>query len=325
MITKHILLATIILAAAPVFAQEDTSKTEGHHRLEMRLGPNGAHADVIDLRDSSQVGEGYDTLRMETKRKFITVLIEPKPLAKEDSLPHLLKQLRNQRRNTFTHWGGMDLGLNNFITTTGRFGDGPETNGLALNNWRSRFIAFNLAEWKIEFGSHHAGLLTGLGVEFRNYHFADNTVLTDVADTTFGVPVTEPDFTKNKLRQTGLRVPLLLEFNTKRAPMPTTLEGAIAQRKTGFSNKNNFHLAFGVVGSWYFDTMYKQKYSDEGNERKVRSNDNFNLLPYNLAATARIGFGGLTLFTEYSLTQMFESGGSPELVPVTVGIQLLDF
>lgn len=323
--TKHILLATIILVAAPAFSQEDTSKTEGHHRLDLKLGPNGASAEVIDLRDSSEVGEGYDTLRLETKRKFITVLLAPKPLAKEDSLPTLLKQLRDQRRHTFTHWGGMDLGFNSFLATDGRIGDGPMTNGLALNNWLSRFLAFNLAEWKIEFGSHHAGLLTGLGIEFRNYHFADNTVLTDVADTTFGAPVTEPDFTKNKLRQTGLRVPLLLEFNTKRAPLPTTLEEAVAQRKDGFSNKNNFHLAFGVVGSWYFDTMYKQKFSDEGNERKVRSNDNFNLLAYNVAATARIGFGSLTLFAEYSLTTLFEDGGSPELVPVTVGIQLLDF
>lgn len=323
MIKQHLLLAAAILVAAPAFAQTDSTSTEGHQ--EQGLQPNGARTEVIDLRDSSQVDDGYDTLRLETKRKFITVLIAPRPMAKEDSLPGLLKQLRNQRRRAFTRWGGMDLGFNNFITTDGRIGDGPEANGLGLNNWRSRFLAFNLAEWKIEFGSHHAGLLTGLGIEFRNYHFADNTVLTDIADTTFGAPVTEPDFTKNKLRQTGLRVPLLLEFNTKRAPMATTLDEAVAMRKNGFSNKNNFHLAIGVVGTWYFDTMYKQKFSDEGNDRKVRSNDNYNLLPYNVAATARIGFGSLTLFAEYSLTELFESGGSPVLAPVTVGIQLLDF
>ncbi|MFZ1687171.1 MAG: hypothetical protein WAU70_07105 [Flavobacteriales bacterium] len=325
MITKQILFAAALLVATTAHAQDDTTKTDGNHAVEFKLGPNGSGVNVVDTRDSSQVDDGYDTLRLETKRKFITVLIAPRPLAQQDSLPSLLKQLRNQRRHAFTHWGGMDLGFNNFLTTDGRIGDGPETNGLALNNWRSRFLAFNLAEWKIEFGSHHVGLLTGLGIEFRNYHFADNTVLTNVADTTFGAPVTEPDFTKNKLRQTGLRAPLLLEFNTKSAPLPTTLDEALAMRKNGFSTKHNFHLALGVVGSWYFDTMYKQKYSDEGNERKVRSNDDFDLLPYNLAATVRMGFGDLTLFAEYSLTTLFEEGGSPELVPVTVGIQLLDF
>jgi len=325
MTTKNLLLAAATLVAAPAFAQEDTTATEGHHAVSLTLGTNGADVKLIDTRDSTQIVEGYDTLRLETKRKHITILFEPKPMSSADSLPSLLKELRRKRRSAFTHWGGMDLGLNSFIATDGRFGDGPETNGLALNNWRSRFLAFNVAEWKVEFGSHHAGLLTGLGVEFRNYHFADNTVLTDVADTTWGVPVTDPDFTKNKLRQIGLRVPLMLEFNTKRAPMPTTIEEAVAQRKNGFSNKNNFHLAFGVVGSWYFDTMYKQKYNDEGNEKKLRSKDDFNLLPYNLAATVRIGFGDLTLFAEYSLTTLFKDGGSPELVPVAIGVQLLDF
>ncbi|MEO8066520.1 MAG: hypothetical protein ABI599_02380 [Flavobacteriales bacterium] len=323
--TKNILLAAAILVAAPAFAQVDTTTTDGHHAVNLTLGSNGADVKLLDLRDSSQVESGYDTLRLETRRKHITILLAPKPMASEDSLPQLLKDLRRQRRNAYSHWGGMDLGFNSFIATDGRIGDGPKTNGLALNSWRSRFIAFNLAEWKIEFGSHHAGLLTGLGIEFRNYHFADNTVLTDVADTTFGAPVAEPDFTKNKLRQIGFRVPVMLEFNTKRAPLPTTLAEAVAMRSEGFSTKGNVHLAFGVVGSLYFDTMYKQKFSDEGSDKKVRSKDNYNLLPYNVAATVRLGVGGLTLFAEYSLTTLFEEGGSPELVPVTIGIQLLDF
>lgn len=323
--TKNLLLAATILVAAPAIAQEDTVSTEGHHALELKLSNEGLHAQVVDQRDSTTFGNERDTLRLELKRKYITILTEPKPMTSEDSLPTLLKELRRERKYAFTHWDGIDLGLNSFIAEDGRIGDGPKTNGLALNNWRSRYFAINFATWKVDFGSHHAGLYTGLGVEFRNYHFADNTVLTDVADTTFGMPVTEPDFQKNKLRQIGLRVPLMLEFNTKRAPMPTTLEEAVKRDNMGFSKKGNVHLAFGLVGSLYFDTMYKQKYTDEGSDRKVRDKNDFNLLPYNVAAAVRLGVGGLTLFAEYSLTTLFEEGGSPELVPVTVGVQLMSF
>jgi hypothetical protein len=324
--TKDILLATAILLSAPaVTAQEDSTAGEGHHALELKMGTNGVSTQVIDLRDSSQVGEGYDTVRLETKRKHITILLEPKPMASQDSLPTLLKDLRRERRHTFNHWTGVDLGLNSFLATDGRIGDGPKTNGLALNNWRSRFLALNVAAWKLEFGSHHAGLYTGLGLEFRNYHFADNTVLTDVADTTWGMPVNEPDLTKNKLRQIGVRVPLMLEFNTKRAPMPTTLAEAVERNDDGFSAKGNVHLAFGLVGSVYFDTMYKQRYTEEGSDRKIRDKDNYNLLPYNVAAAVRLGVGSVTFFAEYSLTTLFEEGGSPELVPVVAGIQLAAF
>ena len=78
-------------------------------------------------------------------------------------------------------------------------------------------------EQKLEFGSHHAGLVTGLGLEFANYHLKNNVLLAYDRDSIYGVPMESPDYRKNKLRQMGLRVPLMLEFNTKRAVSYTHL------------------------------------------------------------------------------------------------------
>ncbi|MFZ1617504.1 MAG: hypothetical protein WAT41_09175, partial [Flavobacteriales bacterium] len=143
-------------------------------------------------------------------------------------------------------------------------------------------------------------------------------------DSTYAVAMESPDLRKNKLRQIGLRVPLMLEFNTKSARLPADATALAADPKA-FNRDNNFHIAAGVVGSWLFDTMYKQKYNEGGHTVKQRIKDDYNLLPYRLAARAQIGYGPLNLFAEYALTPMFEEGTAPDLRALNVGITLIGF
>lgn len=275
------------------------------------------------------VGMGYtdeDTLRILTKRKMIRIITSPRTdVDTTESFEDKLRELRRERRNTFTYWAGLELGVNTFVAADGRIGDGPESGPLQLNNARSRFFAINFMEQKVEFGSHHAGLLTGLGVEFTSYKLSENNTLMADGDSTWAVPMETPVLDKNKLRQIGLRVPLMLEFNTKRAKLPANAEELAAKPGWSFDRKDNFHLAFGVVGSWYFDTMYKQKYKEGGEHVKQRSKDDYNLLPYRLAARGQIGFGSLNLFAEYGLTALFEEDAAPALNPLNIGITLVGF
>ena len=189
----------------------------------------------------------------------------------------------------------------------------------------SRFFAINFWEQKIEFGTNHIGLFTGMGLEFDNYKLSENNTLQFNSDSTWAVAMDSPDLRKNKLRQIGLRVPLMLEFNSNRAKLPSNAGELEGKPDWSFSRKHNFHLAAGVVGSWYFDTMYKQKYSEGGHNVKQRSKDDYNLLSYRLAARAQIGYSGLNLFAEYALTPMFEEGTAPTLNALNVGITLIGF
>jgi hypothetical protein len=267
-----------------------------------------------------------DTLRILTKRKQIRIITGPRTdVDTTESFEDRLQELRRERRNEFTYWAGLELGINTFIAPDGRLGDGPESGPLQLNNARSRFFAINFMEQKVEFGSHHAGLLTGLGVEFTSYKLSENNTLMADGDSTWAVPMETPVLDKNKLRQIGLRVPLMLEFNTKGAKLPADAAALAAKPDWSFSRKDNFHLAFGVVGSWYFDTMYKQKYKEGGERVKQRSKDDYNLLPYRLAARGQIGFGSLNLFAEYGLTALFEEDAAPVLNPLNIGITLVGF
>lgn len=327
--------SSIILAAlmAPLasFPQPDTlqvtppdSTSQSTHSIYLGIGKNGLEGGVIRT-DSIPTDQG-DTLRINTKFKSYLLITMPRKdadttIAFEDRL----QRLRRQRRSVFTYWGGLEWGMSTFLTTDGRLGDGPESGPLQLNNSKSRFFAINFMEKKVEFGSHHVGLFTGLGFEFLNYHLSENVSLGAVGDSTFATPMELPVLNKNKLRQIGLRVPLMLEFNTAKAKLPANAAEWAAKDKWRFSRKNNFHLAAGVVGSWYFDTMYKQKYKEDGRNVKNRSKDDLNLLPYRLAARGQVGFASVNLFAEYALTPMFEKGAAPEMNALNLGITLVGF
>ena len=321
---KHaILLSALLLAPAAARAQTDTTGASNNNRLELGVNSKqGAYANVVTEPDSSNKPS---PLVITTKRKKISIFNEPRQWDSEaDSVADRLKELRTERRNLFTYWSGLDLGVNTLLGPDGSADLDPDAEFLEVDNSRSRFFSINFMEQKIEFGSHHVGLLTGLGWEFTSYHLNNNVLLDFDADSIFGVPLDSPEFSKNKLRQMGLRVPLMFEFNTKRAPLPTEAE-LLAGNVKDFDRKGNFHIAVGVVGSWYFDTMYKQKYRLDGDNRKDRYKAHYQLLPYRAAASVRVGYGSLNLFAEYALTPFIRDGKGPELTPLNVGLTITGF
>lgn len=300
----------------------------------LSVGVNSQEGAYAKVESTDTTRKSDNSFTIETKHKRITVRTEPRNWASaSDSIASIIKDRRTERRNMYTYWAGIDVGVNTLIDKSGN----PDLSGNAefmeIDNGRSRFVSINFMEQKIEFGTHHVGLLTGLGWEFVNYRLKNNVMLAYNADSVYGMEMETPDLRKNKLRQMGFRVPLMLEFNTKRAPLPTDADliaaradttGALAKRFR-HSRKNNFHIAMGMVGSWYFDSMYKQKWNEDGEARKTRDKGDYLLLPYRAAAAVRIGYGGLNLFAEYSLTPLFKDGKGPELTPITVGLTLVGF
>jgi len=326
---KPILFLPLFLLPLIGMAQQDSllvdsakSRTQRH---ALMIANSGEGMKVtLERTDTSSV-DG-DTIRITSKRKLIRIITTPRPgFDTTKTFESKLADLKRERRNLFCYWAGTEIGINSFLTTDGRIGDGPESGPLQLNNAKSRFLAINFLERKFEFGTNHIGLFTGMGIEFLNYRLSENNTLQFNGDSTYAVAMDSPVLRKNKLRQIGLRVPLMLEFNTNGAKLPLNAGALEAKPGWTFNRKHNVHLAAGVVGSWYFDTMYKQKYAEGGHNVKQRSKDDFNLLNYRLAARGQIGFGSLNLFAEYALTPMFEEGTAPTLNALNVGITLVGF
>ena len=329
------LILALALANSASFAVAQTDSVETRNKQRLELGVNSKEGGYAHITSDPDTTDKPSPLVINTKRKKITITSEDKNwMSETDSVSDVIKELRKERRNQFTYWSGIDVGANALLGPDGS-GDFPrEYDFLQLDQGRSRFVSINFMEQKIEFGSHHVGLLTGLGWEFTNYRFRDNSVIRFEGDTITAFPVESPQFIKSKLRQSGFRVPLMLEFNTKRAKMPTDAEVLAAARDTvggkkprsfDFDHKNNFHIAVGVVGTWYYDSMYKQKYRVDGRIEKDIDKGDHRLLPYRLAASARIGYGSLNLFAEYALTPLFQDKVMPEITPLNVGLTIIGF
>lgn len=323
---KALMTAAALALCPTLFGQVD-STAQTQHSLEIGYAPGKGMGARVERMDTTNTNDP-DTVRIEMRHKTYTIITTHNVVSDSaEDAEERERQLRRERRNLFTYWSGLDLGLNTYLGPDGSMELDSTADFMELNTWDSRFFAINFMEQKIEFGTHHAGLLTGLGVEFTSYKLTNNVVLDYNSDSTYAVEVESPSFSKNKLRQIGLRVPLMLEFNTGSADMTRTSgksdKGEWVEEH--MTRRHNFHIAMGMIGSLYFDTMYKQKFHKDGELVKERSGGNYNLLPYRAAASVRIGYGGLNLFAEYALTTLFEDGKGPELTPLNVGLTLIGF
>lgn len=214
-------------------------------------------------------------------------------------------KVRKSTRAELTHWGGIDIGMNILSDASGNIDFSDENEWLNLDYAHSFSWNFNVFEQKIPIAKEYVGVITGLGVNYRKFGFRDSVNLVSNADTTFGVFSSDLTYSTNKFRTATLTIPVLLEFNTNK------------------NHKKSFHIAAGVTGGWVFQKMYKQKYSLEGKDYRDKTKREFNVNPFSVDASARIGYGNFTLFANYALTPLFKDGKGPELYPITVGLQLV--
>jgi hypothetical protein len=207
------------------------------------------------------------------------------------------------------NWIGIDLFQNGYLTpdnslTLPAFQDYMSLNyGLRNLGWN-----LNLVEKDFRFAKGRMQIVTGLGFSFNSYAFKNKTKLN--ADTSYTVSYpydTGIDYKKNKLRESFVTVPLLLELNTSRR------------------ESRNFHIAAGVIGGLKLGSSTKQILVADNHTYKTVRKDDYNLYPFKLDATVRVGYGPITLFGTYSLTPLFEKGKGPTLYPFTVGIRIIPF
>ncbi|MFN0032617.1 MAG: outer membrane beta-barrel protein [Flavobacteriales bacterium] len=211
---------------------------------------------------------------------------------------------------TLTHWGGLDLGVNILLNKDGGTAMDSANTWLELDYSRSLSWRINLFEEKIRFYKDYVGLIVGAGFTYNSYGLKNNVnVMTEDSSATyaFTVPDSVIDYSKNKLRASYINVPLMLEINTSD------------------DNDKCFHIAAGVIGGWKMGSLVRQKWEDGDDKNSYRRKADYNLNPFTLDATARIGYKDFTLFATYGLTPLFKKDKGPEVYPVTVGLQIVPF
>jgi len=215
------------------------------------------------------------------------------------------------------HWSGVEFGINGFMDKNQSITMKNDMSYMDLKQARSWNFNVNFLQYSIGFGTDKIGLVTGMGLEFNNYHFSNPISLkTDktVGSSSNGMTIVDSsyinnnfDVSKTKLSTTHLTVPLLLEF----------------QIPTG-DHKHRIFISGGIIGELRLGAHTKVVYDDEG-KRKDKNREDFNLSTFRYSFTARVGYRGLKLFANYSPVSLFEKNKGPQVYPYSIGLILMNF
>jgi len=298
-----LLSCLVLLIGTTGLAQTDSTSTDRPTRSDISIRVGGEEGARVEVQTYDSIsGEKQDTTTFTIgDSKIIIVDNDEDPDSSDEQTP---EEADREKKQAFTHWNGFDFGLNTFIDGDGNYGPGEGNEYLDLNEFNSRYIAFNFAETKLRLIKDYVGVYTGAGVQFYNYKFKNDSTLSFTNDTliAFKDP-TISSIRKNKFRTAWVVVPLMLEFNTSN------------------SESNNFHLAAGVVGGFNIGNMYKQKVTREGgNREKIKSKGELLVEDFKLDAALRIGYKQFALSANYQLTSLFEENKAPELHTASVAL-----
>lgn len=255
-------------------------------------------------------GQESDTSKIRIGKKKYTVIVdddkEVRILTDDDTSINIqdkreYKKHKPVRRMDGT-WGGLELGLTNFINTDykmelpadGQFMDLKVANSMEFN--------FNFAEKSLGIIRNYVGVVTGLGLQYQNYRFEDDFSLTKGENGIVPSPV-DVDLYKNRLSIWHLNLPLMMEFQ-----IPVYGEG------------KRIKLAAGVIGGLRIGSRQVQKFMVNDEKQKTKIRDDFYLRNFNYGFTARVGYGDVAVFANYYPQTLFENCMGPEIYPVTFGI-----
>lgn len=200
------------------------------------------------------------------------------------------------------HWAGFDLGalilMNDAFST-----DFGEHDYWKNNVARSSAFNFNILEYKIPIFKQYIGLTTGLGLNFKTIAFREDYVIAHTADSIYAAMDLTQSYRVNTLNASYITVPLLLDIATKK------------------HQRNSFYIAAGVIGGIRLGsyTLRSGKYAN-GDRFQNTIRSKYNLAPFTLEATARIGYGAWGIYGTYQLNSLFKKGNTVAVMPISAGV-----
>ncbi len=208
-------------------------------------------------------------------------------------------------KNSLTYWAGFDFGISMLMDWNKTFDlNSPH---LQMDPASSGSFSINFMEQRIRLVKDYFGIVTGLGFTNQRFGFKDPYLRLDADNlSTYGTIDSSlvSGFSKNQLRVNYFNVPLLFQVNFSKKP------------------RKNFHIAFGAIGSVRVNSNTKYKYEVPNGETKNKEKGRYNLNPFQVQATVRLGFRNFGIFTNYSLLPLFEKDKSEVAYPLTFGASI---
>ncbi len=228
------------------------------------------------------------------------------------------------------HWGGVEIGINGYLTPDWSTSLAPEDDYLSLRWEKSINVNLNIFEQNIAFNKDkNIGMVTGVGLQWNNYRFSKQTYLSSDSSQLMGYYMDGISVRKTKLTAMYITIPVMFEFQTKQPRrihrFHFAIGGQVSARisthtKIYYNEANKpYNLVDPVTGS-----IVGTGLSPNSNNRNIVKNFNsFYLNPFKFDAMVRFGYGIINIYATYSLNTMFAKNKGPELYPFTAGITLV--
>lgn len=265
-----------------------------------------------NLKDERSSGD--DTTRITVGKKKVIIIEEGDDLRvetedEEDTEENPTDSKPSKKYELKKVYAGFELGMNQFTSPNLKFEMPKGYEYLDCNIGKSWFYGLNILEGDVQLVKNKLALTSGLGMQFQNLTFASNQVLKASGNTLAADSGLVP-LSKNRLYTYNLNVPLMLKF------APRTKK-----------DRNNFHIAVGVIGSFKAYSHVRTETSAAGYMVETKTKDDYNINPFHVTATARIGYGWLRAFANYDLTPYFKpnNGLNPDVRVFSAGLTLVPF
>lgn len=213
---------------------------------------------------------------------------------------------REEEGKSEAHWAGIDFGFS-YLLNDKYNRNFPDSASFFKNNPSSSII-FNLNpfEYKINFGTPHIGLTTGLGFSFRILSIPDNyQLIQPIGGNSLSAELDLlRTYKKNNLFNAYLTVPLMVEINSNA------------------DEYESFYFAFGVVGGARIGTNYKRTGVFQGSKFKFKEPYKFGVNSFMVDGVLRMGYKNIGIFTQLGLTPFFQRNKALESYLLSFGLSL---
>ncbi|SHH66885.1 Outer membrane protein beta-barrel domain-containing protein [Chryseolinea serpens] len=207
----------------------------------------------------------------------------------------------------------LELGLNRALSAPSEFKQGL---------WGSRTINFYY-QYEFRILKSQFSFVPGVGFSLERYKLTNNYVL-DYTSTNATTPSLIPP------GNTGIPNIKRSQIITNYFEVPLELRWTLNPEDPARS----FKVGVGGRVGYLFDSFTKVKYSENGETKKFKDKQDFNLNKFRYGITGRIGIGNFSLFGYYNLTPLFEkdkglkdanSSTFNNFSTMTIGISLASF
>lgn len=208
-----------------------------------------------------------------------------------------------QPSNISTNWGIVDFGFTNFNDKTiyssaaaQQFAPGGSKDWFKLNNGKSVDVNIWVFMQRINLIKHVVNLKYGLGLELNNYRYEENiryltnptTVIMDTIN-----------YTKNKLAEDFLTIPVMLNFN--------------------FTPHRRHPFGFSAGASFGYRYSSREKFKSHEDGKQKTYND-FDLYPWKISYIGELQLGWFNLYGSYATRTIFSRG--LDQIPYSIGVRI---